>query len=185
MADFPFNTEAGATVERELLIAYLNTGTTSSPVWSPIGSRVNDSSEEFDWGEETNIDILGVSHTDFKKPVISQTFDPLNLVGGDAAVQKIWNLAVKEQNYSALSNQDMLIVHFYANAGTEQAPANFAERYASCAIKPSSLGGAGGSIIGMPIDVTYGGERTLGTASVSNAGVVTFTADSGSSSGVG
>ena len=44
MADLEFNTASGQTVDRELLIAYLNTGTTSAPVWSPLGSRVTDSS---------------------------------------------------------------------------------------------------------------------------------------------
>ena len=42
-------------------------------------------------------------------------------------------------------------------------------------VKPSSLGGEGGGNIGMPIDVTYGGKRTTGTAAVSD-GTVTFTA---------
>ena len=45
-----FNTTPGQTVARELLIAYLNTGTHEEPVWSPIGKRVEDSSAEYDWG---------------------------------------------------------------------------------------------------------------------------------------
>lgn len=65
----------------------------------------------------------------------------------------------------------MLIVHLYAGtAGT----AVFAERYSSCSILPSGLGGEGGGTIGMPIDVTYGGTRTVGTASISD-GTVKFT----------
>lgn len=173
MADLEFNTASGQTVDRELLIAYLNTGTTSAPVWSPLGSRVTDSSMEYDWQEESNKDILGTTRTTMKKPIITQTFDPCDLDAGDAAVLKIWNLAVKEQNVSALTNQDMLIVHLYA--GTKDTAA-FAERYSACMVKPSSLGGEGGGFVGMPMDVTYGGIRTVGTAAVS-AGTVTFTAD--------
>ena len=173
MADLEFNTAPGQTVDRELLIAYLNTGTTSAPVWSPLGSRVTDSSMEYDWQEEANKDILGTTRTTMKKPIITQTFDPCDLDAGDAAVLKIWNLAVKEQNVSALTNQDMLIVHLYA--GTKDTAA-FAERYSACMVKPSSLGGEGGGFVGMPMDVTYGGTRTVGTAAVS-AGTVTFTAD--------
>jgi hypothetical protein len=60
---------------------------------------------------------------------------------------------------------DMLIVHLYAG---------FGERYTGCMVKPSSLGGEGGGNVGMPLDITYGGERTIGTASVTG-GVVTFT----------
>lgn len=173
MADLEFNTASGQTVDRELLIAYLNTGTTSAPVWSPLGSRVTDSSMEYDWQEESNKDILGTTRSTMKKPIITQTFDPCDLDAGDAAVLKIWNLAVKEQNVAALTNQDMLIVHLYA--GTKDTAA-FAERYSSCMVKPSSLGGEGGGFVGMPIDITYGGARTVGTAAVS-AGTVTFTAD--------
>lgn len=173
MADLEFNTASGQTVDRELLVAYLNTGTTAAPVWSPIGTRVTDSSMEYDWQEESSKDILGTTRSTMKKPIITQTFDPCDLDAGDAAILKIWNLAVKEQNVAALVNQDMLIVHLYA--GTKDTAA-FAERYSACMVKPSSLGGEGGGFVGMPMDITYGGTRTVGTAAVS-AGTVNFSAD--------
>ena len=176
MADMSFNTTAGAVVERKLLILYLNTGTATEPVWSPIGKRVEDSSQEFDWSEETKQDILGSTYTTMKKPVITQTFDPCELDAGDEAQKKIWNLAIVKQDNNALSNMDMLIGHLYAGTANT---AVFAERYESCMIKPTGLGGEGGGSIGMPIDVTYGGKRTIGTASVS-AGTVTFTPASAS-----
>lgn len=169
-----FKTNPGETVSRELLIAYLNTGSAESPIWSPIGKRVEDSSEEMDWGEETKNDILGQTYTTLKKPTITQTFDPCELDAGDAAQKKIWNLAVVEQNAQALANQDMLIVHLYTTDAEEGG--SFAERYSACAVKPSSLGGEGGGNIGMPIDVTYGGTRTIGTALYTGKNV-TFTPD--------
>ena len=172
MSDISFNTTAGQTVDRALMIAYLNTGTNSAPVWSPIGKRVEDSSAEYDWSDETKQDILGNTWATMKKPVVTQTFDPCELDASDVAQQKIWNLAVVQQDAAALANQDMLIVHLYAGTATTAA---FAERYESCMVKPSSLGGEGGGNIGMPIDVTYGGKRTTGTAAVSD-GTVTFTA---------
>ena len=177
MADYEFNTTEGQTIDRALLIAYLNTGTSSSsPIWSPIGKRVEDSSQEFDWSEETKQDILGSTYTTMKKPVITQTFDPCELDAGDEAQKKIWNLAIVKQDNNALANMDMLIVHLYAGTANT---AVFAERYESCMIKPTGLGGEGGGSIGMPIDVTYGGKRTIGTASVSD-GTVTFTPASAS-----
>lgn len=175
MADYTFNTTPGQTVGRELLIAYLNTGTNSSPTWSPIGKRVEDSSAEYDWSDETKQDILGSSWGTMKKPIITQTFDPCELDAGDDAQKKIWDLAVVKQDAQALANMDMLIVHLYAGTANT---AVFAERYESCLVKPSSLGGEGGGNIGMPIDVTYGGKRTIGTAAISN-GTVTFTAENG------
>lgn len=172
MADLTFNTDPGKTVQRELLIAYLNTGTSSTPVWSPLGKRVSDSSMEMDWSEDTLQDILGSTYTTLKKPTITQTFEPGELDGGDAAQVKIWNLAVKDQDYTALAAQDVLIVHFYA--GTASSP--FAERYSACAIRPSGLGGEGGGTVGMPVDITYGGTRTVGTASKdSTTGAISFT----------
>ena len=171
MADLTFNTAAGKTVDREMLLACLNTGTTSSPVWSVIGKRVPDSSEEVDWSEDSSTDILGQTYTTLSKPTITQSFDPVPLDGGDTASLKIWNMAIKDQDYAALAAQDMLIVHLYA--GTSQSQA-FAERYAACAIRPTGLGGEGGGNISMPLDVTYGGVRTVGTAAISGS-TISFT----------
>lgn len=170
MADVTFNTLSGQTVDRELLVAYLNTGTAATPSWSAFGKRVSDSSIEFDWQEDTATDILGNTYTSMKKPQVTQVFDPYDLDSGDTALVKIWNLAVKDQDYAALSNMDVLVVHLYA--GTADT-AMVAERYKSCAIRPTGLGGEGGGNVSMPISVTYGGERVLGTAAIS-AGVVTF-----------
>lgn len=171
MADLTFNTNPGAVVARKMLVLYLNTGTSEAPVWSPVGRRVEDSSMEYDWGEESKTDIFGETYTTLKTPVITQTFDPCELDGGDVAQVKIWNQAIKEQDTGAMTNNDMLVVHTYAG---EAESGVFAERYASCAVKPSSLGGSAN--VGMPIDVTFGGTRTKGTA-VRADGTVTFTAE--------
>lgn len=173
MADVTFNTTSGQTIARELMILYLNTGTTETPVWSALGKRVQDSSMDFDWGDETNQDILGAVYSSMKKPVITQSFDPYKLDGGDPAIVKVWNLAVKDHDVQALANQDVLLVHFYA--GTAGTP--FAERYDSSMIKPTSLGGEGGGNMEMNVDVTFGGTRTVGTASKdAETGAVTFAA---------
>ena len=173
MADLTFSTPEGQTVGRELLIAYLNTGTTSAPTWSAIGKRVEDSSEEMDWGQESKQDIMGNTFTTLKKPTITQTFDPIPLDAGDAAAVKMWNLAVKDHDAQALANQDMMIGHFYATSGE----AKFAERYDSCAIAVTSIGGDGGGTLNIASEITYGGTRTLGTVTKSGDGAITFTAD--------
>lgn len=175
MTDQVFNTPAGQTIARELLVAYLNTGTASTPVWSIIGKRVEESSLEFDWSKETKKDILGDTYTSLKKPTITQTFEPCELDAGDAAQELIWNKAIKDQNAMALASMDMLIVHLYADDGATQPSDPFAERYKACAIEVTSEGGAGGGAIGMPIEVTYGGTREIGTAAVDSTGAVTFT----------
>lgn len=176
-AKYTFNVPTGTTVARELLIAYLNTGESSAPVWSPLGKRVTDSSEEFDWGEESSQDILGHTYTTMKKPTISQSFDPWELEGGDAAQSMIYDLAIVQQNAQALANMDMLIAHFYTTASGASA-GSFAERYESCSVRPTGLGGEGGGNVGMPIEVTYGGARTTGNVTKSTSGGITFTPDS-------
>ena len=173
MADLTFNTTAGQTIARELMILYLNTGTSSTPVWSPVGKRVADSNMEFDWSDESTQDILGSTYITAKNPVITQTFDSYALDGGDAAAVKIWNTAIKDQNAQALAAMDVLVVHFYA--GTAATP--FAERYDSSLIKPTSLGGEGGGNMVSALEVTYGGTRTTGTASKGSGGAITFTPD--------
>ena len=169
MADMTFNTPAGQVVDRKLLILYLNTGTNSAPASSTIGQCVEERSLEYDQSEESKDEVFGEIYTTMKKPVITQSFEPCELDPGDAAQLKIWNQSIKDQDVGAMANNDLLVVHAYA--GTADT-AVFAERYESCMVKPASLGGS--SNVGMPIDVTYGGTRTTGTAAIAD-GKVTFT----------
>ena len=171
MAGYEFNTADNQTIARELLILYLNTGTKDAPVWSPIGKRVEESSMELDWQRECKKDIMGNTFNTMKKPIITQTFEPWELAKGDAAQADIWKKAFVEQDAQALCNMDLLLVHAYA--GTRNT-AEFAERNDASSIEVTGLGGEGGGNMGMPITVTFGGTRTVGTAKVEN-GSVTFT----------
>lgn len=173
MPDLTFKTPENQTIDRHLMISYLNTGTASEPVWSAMGKRVESSDNEMDWGTNTVQDVLGDTYTTMKKPVITQSFDPIPLDAGDAAAVKLWNLSIRDQDAQALANQDMLIVHFYAGASAS----NFAERYSSCAIAVTKIGGEGGGNLEISTDITYGGTRTLGTVSKGSDGSVTFTPD--------
>lgn len=172
MSDYEFNTIENQTIARELLMLYLNTGTADKPVWSPIGKRVEDSSMELDWQKDSKKDIIGNTFNTMKKPIITQSFEPWNLSKGDAAQKLVWHKAFVEQDAQALCNMDLLLVHAYA--GTKDT-AMFAERNDSSAIEVTGFGGEGGGDLQMPITVTFGGERTIGTAAVAG-GVVTFTA---------
>lgn len=177
MADLTFNTPEKQTIDRAMQILYLNTAekatAAQTPKWSPIGKRVEDSSAEYDWQKDSKKDILNNTYTTMKDPIITQSFDPWELSNGDEAQLAIWNMAVKDHDAQALANLDILVVHLYAGTAGS---AVFAERYDGAAIEVSSLGGAGGGNIAMPITVTYGGKRTVGTAAVSD-GTVTFKPD--------
>ena len=170
MAELTFNTPSGAVVERKLLLLFMNTGESGAPVWSVIGKRVEDSSIEFDWGDETKVDILGNTYTTLKLPTLTQTFDPCELDSGDVAQVKIWNQSIRDHDIAAMTNNDLLLVHAYAG---DAATGTFAERYPASTVKPSGLGGS--SNVGMPIDVTFGGERSVGTAKKGSSGAIEFT----------
>lgn len=171
MADYTFNTTEGQTVARDMLLLFLNTGTKNAPVWSPVGYRVEDSAMELDWQKQSSQDIMGQTYSTMKKPVKTQSFTPWPLTNGDAAQKHLWKLAIVDEDAQTLCNQDVLVVHKYA--GTLNT-AVLAIRNESSSIEVTSFGGAGGGNIEMPITVTYGGTRTVGTASVENK-VVTFT----------
>lgn len=166
MADYAFTTTENQTIARELLLLYLNTGTATAPVWSLIGHRVEDSSMELDWQRESVKDIIGNTRNTMKKPIITQSFEPWDLTNGDAAQKKVWDLAFVQQDAQALCNMDLLLVHRYAN---------FAERNNASSVEVTGLGGAGGGNVGMPITVTFGGTRTIGSVAYATDGTVTFT----------
>ncbi len=172
-AKFKIKGKDGEAASRDLMIAYLNTGTTEAPVWSAMGSTVEDSSVEYDYSQESKTDILGVTRTTAKSPKLNQSFSGGNLLAGDAVLNHILDINVVRRNVAEALNQDCLIVHLYLTDDKEQA---FAERWKSSSVLLTSNGGAGGDMMASDIDVTYGGEREVGTATVTN-GVVTFTAD--------
>ena len=165
------NTPAGQTVARELMIAYLNTGDSSAKKWSAFGKRVASSNMSYDWGKNTERDILGNVFTKLKKPTITQSFDPLPIDSGDEAVVKLWELGIRDQDNQALANQEVMVAHFYSGDSSK----NFAEVYDASAIAVSRSGGDGGDDLTIAAEVTFGGTRTVGTFSKGSDGAVTFT----------
>lgn len=170
---YTIKTEAGLTVARELLILYLNTGTSSAPVWSPIGRRVESADMEKNYDANTIRDILGDVYSSLKKPIISQSFDPWPLDSGDAAASKVWSLDTLEQNVQALANQDVLVAHLYTTDG-ETTAKSFGERYPNSMIEPTRMGGDGGGDLTQGCNVTFGGTRAVGAVTVGTGGTVSF-----------
>lgn len=161
------NAPAGQTIARELLVAYISlTSDHDDPEWHAIGKRVTESAAKYDWGEDTSSDILGNNYISYKKPIITQSFEPFTLESGDETASYLWRKAIYEQNVQALAAQDVLIVHYYTRGREDAsvAPQNFAERYSACGIRVDSIGGPGGGSINMPVTITYGGTRTTGHA---------------------
>lgn len=172
-AKYTIATAAGVSATREMLITYLNTGTPDEPVWSAMGHKVTDSNIEYDWSTETTTDILGVTSTSAKTAQMSQTFSGNEVVGGDAVMNHLADLAIVQKNAALLTHQDCLIVHTYLKDSEGNA---FAERYTASTVIPTTNGGEGGGMLVSNISVNYGGDRVVGSASVKD-GTVTFTPD--------
>lgn len=161
-------------IAREKLVAYLDVSGSTTPSWAVLGKRVQDSSMEMDWQEESVKDILGNTENSVKKPIISQEFEaPMD--SAETAASKIWEVAVRDQNAQSLCAQKVLIVHAYTTDG-ETNPKYFAEQYDGCVIEVTTLGGEGGGDLIMNSKITYGGNRVTGGATISS-GVPTFTPD--------
>ena len=150
----------GQTVDRKQYLVYGNSATYDSPKWNVIGKRVEDSSSEEDWSEESITDVLGDTYTSMKPPVTSQSFDPCPIDPEDEYQEKLLQLYVVERNAQALVSQDLLRVHAYLT--DESGRYAFAERFPSSMVKPSGIGGEGGGDLTMPVDITFGGTRETG-----------------------
>lgn len=172
---YTISTGTGKSAKREMLITALNTGTSSSPAWKALGKRVEESNVEFDYSEEDKQDVLGNSYTTVKNPKKTQDFSGNNLIGGDDLMNYLINLVVVENDYTALTQQECLLIHTYLQDSTGKA---FAEKYSECTVLPSTLGGEGGGVLISDITVKFGGTRTTGTATYSADGGITFTPDS-------
>ena len=162
MPTYEFNTPDGQKIDRSKLIACLNVGTKDNPDWAIIGKGVSSSSIEQDWQRSTETDILGNTTIDMKKPIKTQSFDPWPITKGDNAAEWVWQRGVVDEDAQALCNVDMLEVHMYASAGDSK---YLAIRYESCSVEPNGPGGDGGGSLSMPINVTFGGTRTVGSVS--------------------
>ena len=172
MPNATFNTPDGQSIAREMLVCFLNTGSYASPTWNPIGTSVDNSDMNLDWSVESSQDILGNVNVSMKTPVVTQSFDGVELREGDPAYEYIWTNGVQNHDAQTMSACDVMIAHLYA--GTSATP--FAERYPKSAIAPTSIGGEGGGVINMPFDLTCGGEREVGTcAQDAQTGAYSFT----------
>ena len=174
MADINFNTVEGQTIAWEMLVLLLNVATKDSPDWQVIGTRVESSDMEYDWQRESKKDITGNTYTTMKKPIVTQSFDPWEMVAGDKALEYIWNKGIKDQDAQAMANCDTLVIHKYAGQ-------SWAERNDASSVEITRVGGDGGGNMTISATVTYGGKRTLGTATTTN-GVTTFAPDTANGS---
>lgn len=66
---FKFTAPDGQAIERKLFLCCGNSGTYASPTWGKVGRRVEDSSAEMDWQEESKKGIYGDTFSTMKTPI--------------------------------------------------------------------------------------------------------------------
>lgn len=166
------NEETYQTIDRKELMIFINVASSGSPDWAPLGIGVNNAAQSYDWQRESKKDIWGNTYNTMKTPLVSTELDEWPVAGNDKAQRHIWELAVVNQDHTKLSAQDILVVHEYAHVGVSTKL--FAERYDATSVEVTSLGGEGGGTLVQAASVSYGGTRTIGSATLTG-GTVSFT----------
>ena len=153
-----FNVTAGLEIERKYMTTWVNVGDSETPVWECVGAGVEDSAIETNADITTTTDILGITRNKVNKLEVSQTLDPMTAKGGSVLQVRLYN-DIRYEKLAEMSAYEVMIVHGYVG---EDALFE-AELYGSCIVITTSRGGA--SYVDMPIDIKFGGVKTLGTAS--------------------
>ena len=170
------------TVARKELVAYIKVSTNQNEdKWVPIGWHCTDSSMNVEIDTDTQKDILGNVFTNASIPELSQEFDPLpirqNTQGNEDALQQLLHNQWMSQNFSG--TYDTLIVYLYAGTieGEQNAIKYDAHHFPASTIVPGDFGGSAEDPLNRPITVYFGGTMEVGTVTISQQGVVTFTPD--------
>ena len=138
-------------------------------VWEPLGIGTEDASITYDYDEATTTDIWDITETQVNKVNQSISFDPYYVKAGDT-LQAILIDMLNREAWGELSSFKVLVARYYL--GTD---GNYqAMTYDACTIKVQSEGGS--SYVSMPIDISIGGHKTMGTVNLRPPSIPVFTA---------
>lgn len=157
MADYKdFNLMDGQRAERKLLVTVAEWDREGTMVRELLGTRVEDSSIEYNPDIETTTDILGNNYTDMNKTQPSQSFDTFTILGGAKLAAKLNDIR-RRNAVSELNQFTLYIITAYVGA-----PGAFeAERHDDCTITYDSIGGDVRVL--MPITAYFSNKITTGT----------------------
>ena len=155
---FIINAKTGQRIRRENFITVLewDNGETTK-VREAVGTRVEDSSIEYNADIEQKRDILGNNYTDVNGTLPQQTLDPGDLVGGSKLAEYL-TMAGLTNDIDKYNNvfTVYLICKFMESDGTF-----FAIKHDDCSVIPSSFGGS--DYLQMPYDIYFSNKITKGT----------------------
>lgn len=144
------------------------TGTTNREI---LGTRVEDSSIEFNADIATSTDIRGTTYTDVNKTEPQQTFDPMYVLGGSDLGEYLVKAALKNDidKYNGVFN--IYIITAFIGVANETSVSEtepketvtdyYAVLHRNCSVIPTSLGGD--AYTAMPIEVHYSNDLFEGS----------------------
>lgn len=156
--------DTGKSVKRKLLACAVDIsdgGSEQQSQYHVVGYKVGSADLEFNIEKEEIDDILGDSYQEISKIKYSMTFDAVRMTDGPRGklADKILDYQMfDDDGLDKLTNfKTVLIFGMYGEEGSYKAVMHDA-----CTITSASLGGEG--FMRMPLEVAFGGEKTLGTA---------------------
>jgi len=143
--------------KREQLILFMNTGTSSAPVWSVIGRDIEDLSRTMNYDVQSKNNILGEASVDVTKGPQTTTVDPVKMDNDDPVAERLYDIYAKNLDGSDVEN-DFVEVSAFKQAGAGEYEA-FRQNGAI------SLTSFGGDTTGVnaPFEINWKGERVAGT----------------------
>ena len=146
-----FNLSAGQRAARKLLITVAEwketTGSSQTTVREILGTRVEDSSIEYNTDMETMTDVRGITYTDVNKTEPQQNFDDQPIIGGALLQAKLNDI----RSRNALSELNQFTVYIITAFIGDSTNGYAAEKHENCTILYTSLGGD--SYVNMSIEL--------------------------------
>lgn len=119
----------------------------ATPVREILGTRVEDSSIEYNAEVETMTDVRGITYTDVNKTEPQQDFDDQPILGGSELQAKLNDI----RSRNALTELNQFTVYIITAFVGSATNGYAAEKHENCTIAYQSLGGD--SHVNMPIEV--------------------------------
>ena len=160
MAVPQFNLNDRQRAERKLLITVAEwnetEGTSVTNQREILGTRTEDSSNEYNADIETTTDIRGINYTDVNRTQPQQDFDPYLILGGSLLGAKLNDIR-KRNALTELSAFSLYVITAFVG---DSSNGYEAERHTDCTITYNSLGGDAN--VNMPISAYFSNAITNG-----------------------
>ncbi|WNX84366.1 hypothetical protein RWV98_17595 [Agathobaculum sp. NTUH-O15-33] len=157
-------------IKREEFKLFADVSDTATPEWELQGDKVEDLSIEMNANVEKGTDVTGSAYADLDKYEEQTSVEPYRARKESKLFAILYDIVKFRKTLSDVQRK-FLCVNIFKNAsGTYDAWTQ------DCIIEVQSYGGDTKGLA-IPYNIHWTGKRTYGTATISDSGAVTFTAD--------